>query len=180
MVLMLLLSSVLALAFNIQPVKAEGIIIGEWFTDGRIALCIHSFETAPTIDYYPYKPDTSGYIWAWVDLSLENVGTKEISTNSLYAYLKDNQNYMYRGRSVANAPKNFKLLDLPPGETLRGEIYFEVPQDAIIVAFVWYDYKSYIVIPEFSSITILLLLMLTTLIAIIFVKKERKLKSLLP
>ena len=61
------------------------------------------------------------------------MGNEGVNTNSLYAYLKDNQNYMYE-REAVMSPKAWRFLDLPPGETLRGEIYFEIPPDATIVS----------------------------------------------
>jgi len=154
--------------------EENGIPIGEWFSDDRIAICIHSFQTASRIDYFPYEPDTPGYIWAWVDVSIKNVGTEEVSTNSLYAHLKDNQGYMYEGRPVANDPKHLKLIDLPPGEIIRGIVYFEIPPDATIVAFIWYDHDSYIEIPEFSSLMVLsLVTMIVSIVAVIARKKVR-------
>ncbi|MHA1722477.1 MAG: DUF4352 domain-containing protein [Candidatus Baldrarchaeia archaeon] len=172
-IVVILLTEILALGFTIQPISATDIPLEKWFSDGRIAICIHSFQTASRIDYYPYEPDTPGYIWAWVDLSIKNVGSDEISTNSLYAYLKDSQDYMYEGRPVANDPKHLKLMDLPPRETLRGIIYFEIPPNATIVAFIWYDYESYIVIPEFTSVIILIPLFLTVVLLIVLTKKKR-------
>jgi len=142
-ILTLLLTGVLIFSFSLQPVEAELPGVGEWTSDGRIELCVHSFDSAPSIHYYPYEPEIAGYIFAWVDLSLKNVGIEKVSTNLLYAYLKDTENYLYEGVIVLS-PKEWQLIDLPPGETLRGEIYFEVPAEAIIDEFLWIDYQSYI------------------------------------
>ena len=171
LMLTLLLIGILTLAFGIKPVKGNGIPIGEWFSDDRIAICIHSFQTASRIDYFPYEPDTPGYIWAWVDISIKNVGTEEISTNTLYAHLKDSQGYVYE-RTRTTDPKHLKLMDLPPGGTIRGTVYFEIPPDATIVAFIWYNYDSYIEIPEFSSLMVLSLIIMIVSIATVIARKK--------
>jgi hypothetical protein len=136
----------ITLTLSSQQVTAESLIIGS-NSDSRLELQVHSFNTASSIDYYPYTPDTNGYIWAWVDISIKNIGTEEVSTNVLYAYLKDNNNYQYRARPTANAPLQLKLIDLLPGEIQRGLIYWEIPPDAEITSFIWHDYVSNIAIP---------------------------------
>jgi len=170
--LMLLFIGMLTLAFKIQPAKAEPDGIGEWISDGRIELCVHSFDTSPSIDYYPYTP-ASGCIFAWVDLSIKNVDTEEVGINQLYAYLKDTDNYVY-ARFSTLSPKRLALVDLPPEETIRGEIYFEVPTEAVIAEFLWNDFKSNIsvVIPEFPSFLILPLFMIVTLLVVIVYKTK--------
>ena len=164
---------VFVLSFQTESVKAEPTTIGEWTTDGRIELCVHSFDTAPSIDYYPYEPETVGYVFAWVDLSLKNVGIEEVSTNTLYAYLKDTENYFYEREGVLS-PKAFRLIDLPPGETIRGEIYWEVPSEAIIDEFIWHNHQSYIsiIIPEFPDALLVPLFMIATLLAVILYRRR--------
>lgn len=164
---------ILTLAHNVHPVNAEPVGIGEWASDGRIALCVHSFNSSPSLSFYPYTPKTAGYVFAWVDLSLKNVGTKKVSTNSLYAYLRDTDNYFYE-YVYTDSPKKWQLIDLPPGETFRGEIYWEVPPEAIIDRFVWTDPWSYItvIIPEFPSFLILSLFMIATLLAVMVYKRK--------
>jgi hypothetical protein len=134
------------LTLNVQPTKAidQSITgIGEWISDGRVEICVHAFSSSPTLSFYPYEPDNTGFVFAWVDVSLKNVGTEDVSTNKLYTHLKDTSNYMY-GNVYTSSPKEWDLVDLPPGETLRGEIYFEVPAEAVVDRFVWSSYTSYI------------------------------------
>lgn len=124
-----------------------------------------------------YEPETVGYVFAWVDLSLKNVGTEEVSTNTLYAYLKDTENYFYKREGVLS-PKAFRLIDLPPGETIRGEIYWEVPSEAIIDEFIWHNHRSYIsiIIPEFPDALLMPLFMIATLLAVILYRRKRTVK----
>ena len=138
-----------ALAIYPKPIQALEIsssIVGV-NSDSRLQIEIHSFGNATSIAYYPYTPDTAGYIWMWIDVSLTNVGFEEVSTNSLYAYLKDSLNYLYE-REHVSSPLFLQLLDLPVNQTIRGELYFEIPSDAEIVSFLWSDYDSNIQIPQ--------------------------------
>jgi len=173
-VLLILLSiGTLTLVFNIRPAKSDPANIGEWTSDGRIELCVHLFDTSPSLEFYPHEPEIIGYIFAWVDLSIKSVGSKEVHINWNYGYLKDTNNYLYNGRH-ADSPIELPLLDLPPGETIRGEVYFEVPSGATIKEFVWSDLASYIsvVIPEFPSFLILPLFIIATLLAVIVYRKN--------
>jgi len=171
---MLVVLMTVLVAQNVQPVSAEPAGIGEWVSDSRISLCVHSFGSAQSISYYPYNPDTAGYVFAWVDVSLKNVGGEEVTTNPLYAFLRDADNYMYEGGNVLS-PKQLQLIDLPPGETVRGEIYFEVPAQAVITKFQWIDHHSFIsvIIPEFPSFLILPLFMIATLLAVIVYRRRK-------
>jgi len=175
--MLVVLMTILA-AQNVQPVSAEPAGIGEWVSDSRISLCVHSFSSAQSISYYPYTPDTAEYVFAWVDVSLKNVGGEEVSTNSLYAFLRDADDYIYE-RIIVPSPKQWQLIDLPPGETVRGEIYFEVPAQAVITKFQWIDYQSFIsiIIPEFPSFLILPLFMTLTLLTVIICKRRHTRKS---
>jgi hypothetical protein len=171
--LTLLFVGVLTLAFKIQPAKAEPVGIGEWTSDGRIELCVHLFDTSPSLEFYPHEPEIIGYIFAWVDLSIKNVGSEDVYISGGYVYLKDANNYLYEHR-YADTPLALRSLHLPPGETIRGELYFEVPSGATIKEFVWSDYASYInvAIPEFPSFLILPLFMIATLLAVIIYKRK--------
>jgi hypothetical protein len=165
--------SMLTLAYSIQLTNAMLPEVEESSTDGRIEIWFHSLTTAQSLPFYPHTPETVGYIFAWVDLSIKNVGSEDVHINWNYAYLKDSENYQYRG-THADSPKEFPLMDLPSGETIRGEFYFEVPSEATIEKFIWSDLRSYvsIVIPEFSSILILTLFMITALLAVIVYRRK--------
>ncbi len=165
--------TMLTLAYSIQLTNAKLPEVEELTADDRIEIWFHSLNTAQSLPFYPHTPETVGYIFAWVDISLKNVGQQDISTNSLYAYLKDSNNYLYEAIYV-DSPKEFPLLKLPSGETLRGELYFEVPSGAIIEKFVWDDHSSHVSvsIPEFSSLITMPLFMIATLLAILVYKKK--------
>lgn len=142
----IVLSFIITLTLITEQVTASSPIVGS-NSDSRLELQVYSFETNATIDYYPYTPDTEGYIWAWIDFSIKNVDAEKASTNVLFAYLKDANNYQYRARPTANAPLQLKLVDLQLGEAQRGLIYWEIPSDAEIASFIWSDYASNIAIP---------------------------------
>ena len=173
LVIFIALISMSTLASNTQRTKAATKTIGVSTTDGRVEIWFHSFDTAQSLDFYPYEPETAGYIFAWVDLSIKNVGSEDVHINWNYAYLKDADNYLYTGRH-ADSPKEFPLLKLPPEETIRGEFYFEIPTESIIEEFIWSDLRSYVsvVIPEFPSFLLLPLFMLATLLAVIVYRRK--------
>ena len=165
--------SVLTLAYTIQLANATLLEVEESGIDSRIEITFHSIDTAQSLSFYPHTPETVGYIFAWVDITIKNIGQQDISINWYYAYLKDNNNYLYQG-THADSPREFKLVKLPPGETMRGEFYFEVPAGAIIEKFIWSDYSSYVsvVVPEFSSMLVLTLFMAATVLAVLVYRRK--------
>lgn len=121
--------------------------------DSRIKIEIYSFNTNQTIPYYPNTPSRSGYVWAWIDMSITNLQTSgTISTNDLYGHLKDSQNYDYTSKTTL-APQELKLTNMPAGQSQRGEIYWEIPASVSITSFYWYDYTSNIVLPAPTATT---------------------------
>jgi hypothetical protein len=143
-------------------------------TDGRIEILFHSINFSQSLAFYPHTPETVGYIFAWVDITIKNVGQANIHINWNYAYLKDSNNYLYQG-TYADSPRQFQLIDLPPGETIRGEFYFEVPAGATIEKFVWSDLSSYVsvAVPEFSSMIVLTLFMAATVLAVVVYRRKQ-------
>lgn len=150
----------------------EPTYMGEWTSDNRMEMNVHSFNTSPSIDFIPNTPNRLGYIYAWVDVSLKNLGTEAININLLYAHLKDSENYIYQSTVVAS-PKLVQLMDINPGETIRGELYWEIPEDAIITEFIWQDYRSnlHTIIPEFQPWIILPLILIGTVGLVILRKR---------
>jgi hypothetical protein len=138
-----LLILIIVFTLSVKQVIAESPIIGK-NSDGTVEIQIHSFDTATSLD--SYTPSIVGYIFTWVDLSIKNIGTQEVSTNQIHAYLKDSQNYQYTSRIVGGS-RCITVVHLSPGEALRGEIYWEIPSDAEITSFIWDDDPIYITIP---------------------------------
>ena len=99
-------------------------------------------------------------------VSITNIGFNDVSTNSLYAHLKDKQNYLYESE-IALSPIRLQLVDLPANQTIRGELYFEIPAGAEIVSFLWSDWNSNILIPEFPSAALLGFVIVLSSMAII-------------
>jgi hypothetical protein len=176
--LVTLVLSMVTSAFTIQLAKATLLDVESTSIDGRIEITFHSIDTAQSIPFYPHTPETVGYIFAWVDLTIENIGQQDISINWNFAYLKDSNNYLYKGTHV-DSPQEFPLVDLPPGETQRGKFYFEVPSGAVIEEFVWDDYSNHVIvlIPEFSTFLFLSLSIIAPLLAVIVYKRTRSLDA---
>lgn len=117
-------------------------------SDTRMRIQIYSFSTSTTIPYYPNTPSQNGYVWAMVDMSITNLQTTAtISTNTLYAHIKDSQNHDYTSATTLD-PQELKLAQMPAGQTQRGNIYWEIPVGASITNFYWYDYTSNVVLPS--------------------------------
>jgi hypothetical protein len=102
------------------------------------------------------------------------LGTRSISTNPFFAYLKDSENYLYQPESVLS-PKELPLIDLAPGDTLRGEIYWEIPEEAIISEFIWQDFQSdiHIIIPEFPTLLVLPLIVIITSMMLVIWRRNK-------
>jgi hypothetical protein len=150
-------------------------------SDSRVQITIYSFSTNQTIPYYPYTPSHSGYVWAWIDISVKNVGPDAVSTNSLYSSLKDSQDYVYVGSVVPDDPQWMKLQDLSSGSSQRGNFYFEIPANANILSFNWDDYSSNLnipktAIPEFPLVAILLIFGLTVSLSVLAIKRYKLFK----
>lgn len=113
---------------------------------------IYAYNTNSAISYSPYNPSHSGYIWAWIDISISNTESSDaINSNPQYASLKDSQNNIYIGESVNSDPQGMKVQDLSCGNSQRGNIYFEIPANANIVSFTWNDFANNLVISASSS-----------------------------
>ena len=123
-------------------------IIGTISDGGRVQVQIFSLQTSSAIAYYPYTPKSSGYIWAWIDISIKNIAsTGTIDINPIFASLKDNRNSVYTGEQILTDPEGLQPLYLNPQASQRGNIYFEIPAGDNIASFTWYDYTSNLVIP---------------------------------
>jgi len=159
--LLIMVTDAILITTRVNSATISSSIIG-LNSDGRIRIEVHSFGNSFSIAYNPYDPEIAGFIWAWVDISITNIGLQDVSTNNLYGYLKDSENHLYESSYTAS-PFKLQLVDLPPNDTIRGEIYFEIPEDAEIVSFLWSDWNSNITIPEFSAFIMLLILIIPTL-----------------
>jgi hypothetical protein len=169
----IVVSVCLTSTYIIQLANATLQEVEEMSTDGRIEIVFHSINFSQSLPFYPHTPETVGYVFAWVDITIKNVGQQNIQINWNYAYLKDSNNYLYQGK-YADSPRQFQLIGLPPGETIRGEFYFEVPAGATIEKFIWSDFSSYVsvVVPEFSSMLVLTPFMAAAVLAIVVYRKK--------
>lgn len=136
-----------------QTVNAQQSPVVGTASTGVLQITIYSYNTNAQISYSPNTPSHSGYVWAWVDILIANTEADNINSNPQYAFLKDSQNNLYSGESIVNDPQTMKAMDLSCGNTIRGNLYFEIPATAKIVGFVWNDGNNNLAIPGSSSIT---------------------------
>lgn len=176
------LATLLTLCIVVIPlVTAQQSPIVGTNSDSRVQITIYSFSTNQTIPYYPYTPSHSGYVWAWIDISIKNVGPDTVSTNSLSSSVKDSQDHVYTGSVVPDDPQWMKLQDLSSGSSQRGNFYFEIPANANIASFNWNDYASNLsipktAIPEFPLIAILLFFGIAVSVSILAIKRYKLFK----
>ena len=150
-IFMVVCLAVFALTLN-QAVNAQqSPIIGIAHNSG-MQIQIYAYNTNSAISYSPYTPSHSGYIWAWVDISIANTESADaINSNPQYATLKDSQNNVYTGESFVGDPQAIKSQDLSCGNSQRGNLYFEIPASANIVSFTWNDNSNNLVLSASSS-----------------------------
>jgi hypothetical protein len=141
---------VLGQVFANSEVNAQHELIIGTKSDGRIEITIYSLNTSVSISYSPYTSDLMGYIWAWIDFSITNLGGSTMSANPLNCMLKDQQNFIYDISNVSS-PKQMQSQELSAEATIRGELYFEIPFSAVITHFVYEDDDSYITINGFPT-----------------------------
>lgn len=182
----LLAACPLILAINPSVSAQQSPIIGTASNNG-VQITINSITTNTTSQYYPYTPTQSGYVFAYIDITIKNIDGGTVDTNPLFASIKDNQNYVYTGSAGdgANDPQGLKLQTLNAGESQRGNLYFEIPANANIVSFTWYDYNTTLTIPstatstspspsvpEYPTPLIIAILVATATLALISTKKS--------
>ena len=144
--------AVLALTVS-QTVNAQQSPIVGSASTSVVRIDIFSYTTKSTISYPPYTPSHSGYIWAWIDISIANTETDNVNTNPQFASIKDSQNRVYTGVTTVFGPQVMIAQDLSCGNSARGTIYFEIPANADIVSFIWNDNNVNLVISAGSSTT---------------------------
>lgn len=66
-----------------------------------------------------------------IEVIIGNVSGESFSSNPLYATLVDTEGFTYEPELGARAQGQLAMLDLNPGEKVRGWIAFEVPEGAV-------------------------------------------------
>lgn len=82
----------------------------------------------------PYVPDDEAFVaadgdrWLLIDVTLTNTSGEELDYGADYFAVFDTDEFDY-GPSSANQPQEFDAGPLAPGDTARGQLAFEVPED---------------------------------------------------
>ncbi|HHT53933.1 MAG TPA: DUF4352 domain-containing protein [Clostridiales bacterium] len=109
-----------------QP-KTETYKIGDSVKAGNLIFTVNSTRTDEGSDFIKPK---DGHIYHIVDVTVENAGDKSETVSSLMMFkLLDSDGYNY---SVTFGPETKGAVDgeISAGRKLRGELVFEVPEDA--------------------------------------------------
>jgi hypothetical protein len=80
----------------------------------------------------PYVPSDAvyaaeeGYRWVLVDVSLKNISQELLDYGADFFYIIDAEDFEYSSSSAAQ-DQEFDVGTIPPGETVRGQIAFDMP-----------------------------------------------------
>lgn len=102
--------------------------IGESATNGKIRINLNSIKFNDKIDNM--APQKVGYHWLTVDTTFVNSDTHEIAYGGFF-YLTDADGFSYDEGGWSNFEKplfSFGNRDVLPGETRRGNLYFQIPK----------------------------------------------------
>ncbi|MFQ5941332.1 MAG: DUF4352 domain-containing protein [Nitrososphaerales archaeon] len=145
---------------------ADPVLESDWFltsnkgkivADGRSELLIHDELMSISPKVYA------------VDLSIKNTSNDVISYSPAFAFVKDEKGYLYPIDLQNIGALTNPLIDgeLKPGESVRGMLLFSLPDDVNKVMLI-YDEEigkgSYFAIPEFTSVSVILLSSITVII----------------
>ena len=110
-----------------QEVKTETFAIGDSVKGGDLVFTVNSTRTDQGSEFI--KP-AEGKIYYIVDVTVENVGDEAEQLSSLMMFkLFDSEGYNY---SVTFGPETKGDVggELSPGRKIRGELVFEIPEEA--------------------------------------------------
>jgi len=124
------------LAATPEPPKVR---LGETATAGGAALNVLTVEdpSAPGL----LTSDIPGTRFVSVQVVFENQSAAELSVNSLYCYLVDDQGYVYAAEPFGR-DDGLEATDLAQGRKVQGWISFRVPEESKPVAF-RYELEGY-------------------------------------
>lgn len=111
-----------------KPKAPETFSVGESIKMGGLICTVNSVRDSKGGDFL--RPE-EGNIYKIIDITLENMGEESVSISSLLMFsLSDAEGYKYNV-TIAPDTKGSIEGELQPGRKLRGEIAFEVPEDAV-------------------------------------------------
>ncbi|AUV83185.1 hypothetical protein C2R22_17305 [Salinigranum rubrum] len=103
--------------------------IGEVVQDDTLAMVVNGIEETAQIG--EFQQAESGRTYVVVDLAIKNVTSDEFISFSglLQTRLKDDEDYTY-DQTFASTGRNLEGGQIAPGEVSRGDVVYEVPEDA--------------------------------------------------
>lgn len=110
--------------------------VGESVQVGDLVITVNEVTSPPGEGFN--QPD-DGYRFVLVDVTIENRGDRSRFLSSIQTWIKDAQGYCYTENITATSLATGGRIDgeLPAGQTVRGQIGFEVPADASELRFVF-------------------------------------------
>ncbi len=110
-----------------KAAKAQTFKIGDAISIGDYVFTVNSARTSKGGDFL--KPD-EGNIWYIVDATVENESDKPVTISSMMMFkLSDSEGYNYNS-TIADDTKGNLDGELAPGRKMRGELAFEIPENA--------------------------------------------------
>ena len=122
-------------SFDETPAPPETGTIGEGVENGGYELTVHSV-TDPLVPSDEFFGPEAGNRWVMVEVSITNVSDEPQDYGSYDFKVKDADNFEYTTGFV-DLERELSSGSLPPGDTVRGQVGFEVPVDAAIVRLIY-------------------------------------------
>ena len=103
--------------------------VGEAVRAGDFELTVNSF-TDPYTSTDEFLQPGAGMRWVLLDVSIKNVSNTSQDYGTFDFKLSDSDDFSYDSTFV-NQPRELDFGSLNPGETIRGELGFELPADSL-------------------------------------------------
>jgi hypothetical protein len=114
-------------AATLEPTKIP--VLGDKVIDFGYALTALTLEDPATKPGMFYNPEDGTKLVA-VEFIIENIAGEDVSTNVLYATIVDSEGFVY-GADSGLVENGLELLDISPGEKVKGWAGFITPIDAV-------------------------------------------------
>ena len=102
--------------------------LDELVSSGDVSVIVTEVQRLKSLGQFVDAKD--GNIFLLLDVAIGNTGSKQASYSPMYFKVKDAENYEYGGTLMNMDDHALSSGDLPAGETVRGTVAIEVPEDA--------------------------------------------------
>lgn len=131
--------------------QSANVSVGEIVSDDTLSMVVRNVSRTSSISEFQEADDGNEFVV--VRLAVKNV-TDEIDANVSGLFqtrIKDSENYTYSS-TISGADNAFQPGILSPGEVARGDLYYEVPEDASGLT-MQYDFSGFSLF-SFNRVTI--------------------------